>query len=387
MKLCINNIYYALSFALDEVENEIIKVKKGHGKRTALLAVFIGSRLHLTNEALNDLVGLAILHDNALTEYIYEEKKTLNNLGKHCIIGQENIKNFPFFTDIMNAILYYHERYDGLGIFKIKDNNSYASLIHAGDFIDVYMSSGNKSYADFKAFINKASGKELEPNYVAILDKMNETYFNRIKTESIEVMINEIITPIEYDYSFNQLKEIVNVFTKIIDYKSEFTKNHSIGIANKAYEMAHFYQKPESECEKLYLAGAFHDIGKMAINNDILEKPDKLNDLEFSKMKNHAYLTYVILSQIKDFDDITTWVSYHHEKLNGKGYPFNKTASELDFNSRLLAVLDIYQALSEPRPYKDGFKPEVIKQIMDKMADNNEIDKNIYMDVSNYYNK
>ena len=67
----------------------------------------------------------------------------------------------------------------------------------------------------------------------------------------------------------------------------------------------------------MYLAGALHDIGKMAVGNEILEKPDKLTDDEFSTMKNHAGYTYLILSEVNDFEEIRDWAAFHHEKLNG----------------------------------------------------------------------
>ena len=82
----------------------------------------------------------------------------------------------------------------------------------------------------------------------------------------------------------------------------------------------------------------------MAVGNEILEKPDKLTDDEFSKMKNHAGYTYLILSEVNDFEDIRAWAAFHHEKLNGKGYPFGKTADELNEPERIMACIDIYQA-------------------------------------------
>ena len=102
--------------------------------------------------------------------------------------------------------------------------------------------------------------------------------------------------------------------------------------------------------QKMYLAGALHDIGKMAVGNEILEKPDKLTDDEFSKMKNHAGYTYLILSEVNDFEEIRDWAAFHHEKLNGKGYSFGKTAAELNEPERIMACIDIYQALTEDRP-------------------------------------
>ena len=95
----------------------------------------------------------------------------------------------------------------------------------------------------------------------------------------------------------------------------------------------------------------------MAVGNEILEKPDKLTDDEFSTMKNHAGYTYLILSEVNDFEEIRDWAAFHHEKLNGKGYPFGKTADELNEQERMMACVDIYQALTEDRPYKKGLCP------------------------------
>ena len=113
-----------------------------------------------------------------------------------------------------------------------------------------------------------------------------------------------------------------------------------------------------SDIEKMYLAGALHDIGKMAVGNEILEKPDKLTDEEFDKMRKPCGYTYLILSQVDGFEDIRDWAALHHEKLNGKGYPFGKTADELNEQERIMACVDIYQALTEERPYKKGMSHE-----------------------------
>jgi len=105
--------------------------------------------------------------------------------------------------------------------------------------------------------------------------------------------------------------------------------------------------------------------------------PDKLTDDEFSKMKNHAGYTYLILSEVNDFEEIRDWAAFHHEKLNGKGYPFGKTAAELNEPERMMACVDIYQALTEDRPYKKGLSHEKTCDILDDMAQKDFIDSDI----------
>ena len=93
---------------------------------------------------------------------------------------------------------------------------------------------------------------------------------------------------------------------------------------SRSYQFAKYIGYDVLDIEKLYLAGALHDIGKMAVGNEILEKPDKLTDEEFDKMKNHAGYTYLMLSQVDGFEDIRDWAALHHEKLNGKGIHLEK---------------------------------------------------------------
>ena len=94
-------------------------------------------------------------------------------------------------------------------------------------------------------------------------------------------------------------------------------------------------------------------------------------------MKNHAGYTYLILSEVNDFEEIRDWAAFHHEKLNGKGYPFGKTADELNEQERMMACVDIYQALTEDRPYKKGLSNEKTCDILDDMAHKDFIDSDI----------
>ncbi len=124
-----------------------------------------------------------------------------------------------------------------------------------------------------------------------------------------------------------------------------------------------------------------HDIGKLVVDKDILEKPDKLTKEEYRHIQNHAYYTFDILRKISGFEDITLWASSHHEKLDGSGYPFGKKAENLSFNERLMACLDIYQALIEDRPYKNGLGHEAAMNILRDMSDRNMLDESIVTDI------
>jgi HD-GYP domain-containing protein (c-di-GMP phosphodiesterase class II) len=169
---------------------------------------------------------------------------------------------------------------------------------------------------------------------------------------------------------------------RIIDYKSLFTRLHSTQIANRAWFMGQHYKYDSQELAEVYLAASLHDLGKLAIPSEILEKPGKLSDEEFGIIKGHVRLTWELLGDIEGLGTICQWASNHHEKLDGSGYPFGKKAPELDFNSRLLTCLDLYQAISEERPYHSRRSHGDTMRILYEMADTGKIDGDITKDLN-----
>ena len=110
----------------------------------------------------------------------------------------------------------------------------------------------------------------------------------------------------------------------------------------------------EDEALMMEAAGNLHDVGKLRVPGSILEKPGRLTEEEFNIMKEHPYYTRMILDGVEGFGKIADWASHHYEKLNGTGYPFHLTAEALDTGARIMAVADIFSAITEVRPYRAG---------------------------------
>ncbi len=396
MKICLNDILYAFSYAFDCVVHDLLGVTTQHSNRVAYICLLIGKGFGFSESQLNDLVTCSLLHDNALTEYIQEEygngidvikNKNSIDLGSHCVIGEHNVKDFPFDEDVSGVILYHHENSDGSGPFGKTwvDTPLYAQLIHIADKIDTEFDLSyitEKKYENILKYLNENKNTQFHEKCVEIfIDNIGYDEIFNMQNVKIEMLLKEKLPIVYKEYSSEHIISFSNLFANIIDYKSEFTKNHSMGIAKKAAIMANYYGFNEETMVKLYFAGAVHDIGKLVVDRDILEKPDKLTEDEYIHIQNHAYYTYEILRKIKGLEDITSWASLHHEKLDGSGYPFGKTASQLGFKERLMGCLDIYQALTEARPYKDGYAHEKSIKIMLDMAERNLIDKHIVNDI------
>lgn len=167
------------------------------------------------------------------------------------------------------------------------------------------------------------------------------------------------------------------LFKNLIDFRSPFTATHSSGVASCAAMLCDLFGFTKIERTLMKVAGYLHDIGKLVVPNSILEKQDKLTVEEFAVVKQHTYYTYNILSGIKGLEQIAEWAAFHHERLDGTGYPFSLDESEIGIGSRILAVSDIFTALTEERPYRKGMSKNQVVEILNNLVSKNHLDKNV----------
>jgi putative nucleotidyltransferase with HDIG domain len=188
-------------------------------------------------------------------------------------------------------------------------------------------------------------------------------------------------------YSLDDAINIAEIFATIIDRMSSFTATHSRSVAKIAAFLAEIKGFSADEVKNMKIAGLLHDLGKLAIPNEILEKPGKLNNGEVVIIRQHTYYTYRILEQIDNFDTIAKWAAYHHETLDGQGYPFRIKEESIPLGSKIVAVADIFVALTENRPYRENLSEIKVKSIIFKMAENGKIDKSIVNDLFEHYHE
>jgi putative nucleotidyltransferase with HDIG domain len=159
---------------------------------------------------------------------------------------------------------------------------------------------------------------------------------------------------------------ICEAFADVVDAKSPFTYRHSLGVMDAAIAIGNVLGLPADRMQLLRRTALLHDVGKLSISNTILDKPTKLTEAEFAIVKGHPGLGAEILGHVGAFREIAIMAAEHHEKLDGSGYPFGLCSKDLSLESRVLAVADIYGALSEKRPYREALGPSQITAIMDR---------------------
>jgi HD-GYP domain-containing protein (c-di-GMP phosphodiesterase class II) len=143
-----------------------------------------------------------------------------------------------------------------------------------------------------------------------------------------------------------------------IDGKDPYTRGHSERVSRMSMAIAQRLELPEDECEKIRISALLHDVGKIAIDDNILKKPAALTDDEFLIMKQHPQKGYKIMSQIRAMKEFLPGMYMHHEMVNGQGYPQGLHGHEIPLMAKIVAVADTFDAMTTDRPYQRAMKFE-----------------------------
>ena len=157
----------------------------------------------------------------------------------------------------------------------------------------------------------------------------------------------------------NHLMEMVTSLAGAIDAKDPYTKGHSTSVSRYAEALARAVNLPEHEVERIKIGALLHDVGKIGIPENVLKKPGKLTDEEWEIMKQHPTIgAEKVLAPNEALRDLIPIVKYHHERLDGKGYPEQLKGNEIPLAARIVSVADAYHALVSDRPYRKGMPIE-----------------------------
>lgn len=356
-----------------------------HSKRTALVSLYIAKKLNYDDIRLRDLYIAACSHDIGAVEAFMESHSDSSFIYEHSEFGSNIIRKLPLNRKISNFIKFHHENWDGSGPNGIcrSDIPEESQIIHMADMFELIFD-GEKPYwlqrDKVIEWVKSKQGKFFSQYIVdAFLEacKPERFWLDYENLSSNPDILARLHPPIQAPVSLNIIKKIAVVFAAIIDKKSAFTHEHSIGLSNYAAMLSRYYGFDDETAVKMKIAALMHDIGKLSIPNHILDKPGKLTAEEYNIIKSHTYFTRLILGKIRGMEDITNWAANHHETLRGSGYPDGIGADGLCHKSRIMAVCDIYQALTEARPYREPMSKEKAFGIIDSMVEAGNIDADV----------
>jgi putative nucleotidyltransferase with HDIG domain len=152
---------------------------------------------------------------------------------------------------------------------------------------------------------------------------------------------------------------------RALDARDAYTAGHSAAVAVYSRDIARELSMADHEVELVHLTGLVHDIGKIGVRAEVLEKTSALNDDEWAEMRRHSEIGASILVEVEDYQDVAAIVRSHHERFDGAGYPDGLARDEIPLLARIIAVADAYNAMTTKRPYRDAMPPDVaIEQLL-----------------------
>lgn len=374
---------YDLLICLTNAGDLISPEVANHHQQVAYLAFRIGEQLDLPSAQKKNLMLAGLLHD--IGAFSLDERLSLienepHTSNDHAFRGARLLEGFPPLSDAAKIIRYHHIPWDhGAGKTFSGEKVSYLShILHLADRIAVSIDKNRNvidQILDIREKIlsqkNTAFMPELVDAFLQI--SMNEYIWLDTVYKPLLYMLPDVMVFDTIELDLDGIIQLTKIFANIIDFRNPFTANHSAGVAKTAEKLAELAGFSENECKMMLVAGYLHDLGKLAVSRNILDKPGQLDAEERNIIRSHTFYTYRLLQSIKGFETINKWASFHHEKLNGKGYPFHLHGSSIPLGSRIMAVSDIFTAITEDRPYRKGMTLERAVSILDSMVKGNAI--------------
>jgi len=379
---------YDMSMFLSATADMVSPAIFNHHKRVALIALSIAQELNLDEDSLQNVVMASLLHDIgalSLAERIellqFEERIGKVNPYHHAEAGYMLLRDFSPLARAAEFIRYHHDWWDGSGRgFGGESIPLESHVIHLADRIDILSRERDFSLndaPDVTDAILRYRGTMFSPDVVDAFTRLAEKEYFWFQLSSQDAVIRGRKSFGFMRLNLSQLLELSGILCQIIDFRSRFTSTHSSGVAAASERMAGLLGYSAQESRMMKLAGYLHDLGKLAVPPEIIDKPSSLTPAEYVIIKKHPYLTYRMLGMIENLEVINLWASLHHERVDGSGYPFHVGGEELYLGSRIIAVTDVFVALTENRPYRKAMEAHTAVKVLKEMSASARIDGSV----------
>lgn len=384
-----------LNSSLAEALNMIDPNIQHHHQQTAYMAHMIGRAAGFDERALGQTRFAALAHDIGFItmENPGSVEELERDAKKVAEIGAKLIGGFPDSEEVAQIVRYCQSSWSEYLSLSDEDKERcrssarIATVVHLADAVTSLLRTDTPVLNQAKPIrqaVKDLRGVEFSEEAVDAFLRASENEFVwmdlRYNPQFLNYFVGEV-APVSLD----QAVELTVILSRIIDYRSSFTAMHSAGVAASAVTLARLSGMSDDECKMMQIAGHLHDIGKLRVPRAILEKPGRLTGEEFNIIKEHPYYTRLNTMNVEGFETISNWAGFHHEKLNGKGYPFHFGAADLDTGARIMAVADIFSAITEVRPYRAGMDREAAMKVLAENVRDGGIDGDLVALLSDHY--
>lgn len=360
-----------------------------HHERVAFIASRLAEPMGLDNAERQKLLYASLVHDIGAVSELRETARLkafdYEDTYKHCERGYQLLKGVPLGEDIAEIILSHHDKWEGENKTGLSGESipPCSRLIYLADRVEISIKEGQNILDQVEgivSYIDKHTKGYFMPEAVECLKEIaeEEALWLTLTSGAIKEAIHEQLGLLVKTIEIDDLISLGHVYAKLVDDKSKFTYRHSTKVSIASYELAKRLGLCELELKQTQLAGLLHDVGKLFVPEEIIEKPFGLSPLEFNYIKAHPYYTQYVLTPVPDFQNtVIPWASQHHESLDGKGYPFHLDSRSLSLGSRMLCISDVFIALTEDRPYRKALPKERVIDILKGKVESKKLDGDI----------
>jgi len=387
MQADLKQVIYALSDALDLVGVDDV----AHGKRVGIMAAECCRSLDWDPDRTTFMFELGLLHDigvsstrihkHLVDEFDWEGSQ------KHAETGWMLLKDFSPLASMAAPIRYHHTRWDRLLAENIDPHIAQAAnLTLLVDRVDAMAAPYYASHSvllhtgDIRQEIRVRSGTYFSPTLAeAFLQaSRTEAFWLNLEPRAVQSYLGDQLRQAHpFTATMDELRYLARIFALIVDAKSPFTAAHSLGVASLSRFLAERLGIEAETCDKIEIAGLLHDLGKLRVPDEILDKPAKLDRDERLSINTHTFETYQILRNISGFEEIACWAAYHHEEPDGSGYPFHLPLNAMPLEARIIRVADIFQAMAQDRPYRKGLAADEVIGFLNQLVEERRIDEEV----------
>lgn len=358
-RISIPKMILSLSEAMDFVRPEIA----GHQHRVAYIAMKLAERMGCAGKDLSNIFLAATLHDIGMIRTDRRIRAIRDNdmtlVGWHPRVGYELLNDIDILSPAASIILLHHTPWSGSRGLERKETVSVlgSQVILLGDQVEIAIDRNSNILDQSSRIIDrfgKRNNNKIHPDCLEVFHDVtsSEAFWLDCVSNRVQSFLLQAAGDFQVEVSSTAILDISEIFARVVDSMNPWTSTHSAGVTATAVALSRLLRFSAREQLYMKVAGLLHDLGKLSVPTRILDKPSKLSGEEWATVKGHSYHTFRLLEEIGFPRQIVEWAAFHHERIDGKGYPFHHGGDDLTLGSRIMAVADIFTALTENRPYR-----------------------------------
>ncbi|MBI5289450.1 MAG: HD domain-containing protein [Chloroflexi bacterium] len=390
----------AFSKGLDLAEGKEV----GHAQRVCYIATQVADVLNLAEPARSGVYFGALLHDAGVTASsadlfraagvdettvfgpsplrgrddqrgttLFADRTAIDDaVHGHCSAGAGIVRQLELGDDAARAVESHHEHWDGSGYpegLAEEEIPIEARIVALADVAEVLISDELNALVARRRLpqsLEDYSGRMLDPRLVGLLLDLakSDEFWLGLYSEDLAETVNSLRGAVETRKSRKRATRFAEVFADLADAKRSYGSAHSRRTAECAQQLAEAVELEPAHVEMIRIAALLLDVGLLGVPARIMTKPDILSVTEMQLMRQHPANSEMILEDLPGFEEVSQWIARHHERPDGKGYPEMLSGDDIALESRILAIADVYAALTADRPHRAALSRKDARQVL-----------------------